>query len=319
MEFLKRESAAEVKPTFAVVTDSVADLPYSLYNAFDVRVVPLHVDIDGVDYRDGVDVGPHEYLDLMARAKSVPKTSQPAPAAFEEAYEAAIAEGYTDIVSVHIAASISGTYECARMVAAQVCAMHPGIRIEVVDSYTASVAQGVLVLECALMARRGKTLDDAVSYVLSTHGKVQFLFVPGSYDNLVAGGRVSKIVGVAASMLDIKVVIKTCEDCHMDVEYKARGINRAMRHAAQYLAKRSHELGELVYWSVSSNAMDLLDHFERELAQTDFAGRRISFAPIGPVIASQIGLGAFGLVSMPAALYDKELDMMAPHLAHDFS
>lgn len=304
--------------SFAIVTDSVADLPPELYRAHGIRVVPLHVNIDDVDYRDGIDVGPIEYLDKMAAASALPVTSQPSPADFAAAYEDAIVEGFTEILSLHLASSISGTASCAELMARRAMDEHPGVRIEVVDTVTASIGQGELVLACALMAERGSSMDEALAYVRSAAGKIQFLFIPGTFDNLVKSGRVSKLVGTAAGLLDIKVVIKTCEDCHMEVAHKARGIKNAMRWAASSLAERSRELGPLVYYSLQSNASDLLDGFGRMLAATDFKGRLLSYAPIGPVIATHIGLGAIGVVSMPESLHDPALDGIVGHLAHGF-
>ena len=304
--------------SFAIVTDSVADLPSSLYRAHDIRVVPLHVNIDGVDYRDGIDVGPIEYLDKMAAASALPITSQPSPADFASAYEGLIAEGFTRILSLHLAGSISGTVACAELMARQVMAAHPDVRIEVVDTVTASIGQGEVVLACALMAERGASLDEALAYVHATAGKIQFLFIPGTFDNLVKSGRVSKLVGAAAGLLNIKVVIKTCEDCHMEVAHKARGIKNAMKWAARALAERSRALGPLVYYSLQSNAGGLLDEFGRMLAATDFKGRLLSYAPIGPVIATHIGLGAIGVVSMPERLHDPALDGIGATLVRDF-
>lgn len=307
------------KRSFGIVTDSVADLPYELYRAHDIRVVPLHVNIDGDDYRDGVDVGPIEYLDKMAHARALPVTSQPSPADIITAYEGLIDEGCTQILSLHLASSISGTCSTAHMAARQIMDAHPGVRIEVVDTVTASIGQGEVVLACALIAERGGTLDEALAYAHSTAGKIQFLFIPGTFDNLVKSGRVSRLVGAAAGMLNIKVVIQTREDCHMEVAHKARGMKNAMKWAASALAERSRQLGPLVYYSLQSNAREKLEEFERILAKTDFQGRLLSFAPIGPVIATHIGLGAIGIVSLPESLHDKALDGIGGALEHGFN
>ena len=71
-----------------VVTDSSCDLPKGLVEAHDIHVVPLEVDVDGEIFREGVDITPQEYWERLARAKELPKTSQPSPAAWEETFEA---------------------------------------------------------------------------------------------------------------------------------------------------------------------------------------------------------------------------------------
>ena len=104
-----------------IVVDSNSQMPPSLADRFGIRVVPLTVTVDGVDHLEGVDLTSDQFYDAWSdgRAPTV-STSQPSPGQFIAAYEAAICHGATEILSIHLAESMSGTLNSARLAAASV-------------------------------------------------------------------------------------------------------------------------------------------------------------------------------------------------------
>ena len=92
--------------SFAVVTDSAADIPLDLAERFGIHVVPLHVVFDGIDYSDGVDLDTAQLLDLMKGSDTLPVTSQPTPADFLAVYKEVVEEGYTQILSIHLSRAL---------------------------------------------------------------------------------------------------------------------------------------------------------------------------------------------------------------------
>ena len=113
----------------AVVTDSTAHLPEGFAERHAVRVVPLHVLVDGVVSLDGVETGPAAVAEAMSQRKIV-TTSRPTPTEFVKEYRAALAEGADAVVSVHLSSELSGTWEAAVLAAKEV---GPD-RVSVVDS-----------------------------------------------------------------------------------------------------------------------------------------------------------------------------------------
>ncbi|WP_007025927.1 DegV family protein, partial [Saccharomonospora iraqiensis] len=134
----------------AVVTDSTAHLPEGFAARHGIRVVPLHVLIDGVSALDGIDVGPRALAGAL-REHRVVTTSRPTPAEFAAVYRAALAEGADAIVSVHLSGRLSGTGEAAELAAREVA---PD-RIRVVDSRTTAMGLGFAALHAAEEAGRG--------------------------------------------------------------------------------------------------------------------------------------------------------------------
>lgn len=295
----------EVPPSparrFAIVCDSTAELPVSLYRDLDVQMVPLHVEYEGHDWRDGIDISPDAYLDVLARCDELPKSSQPAPAEWLSTYKGLVEQGWHDIISLHLPGAVSGTVDTARACADEVMESHPNVRIKVIDTYTATIGEGVCVIECALMRDEGATLDEAVAHVEEMRRTHKFFFIPDTLDNLVKGGRLSKLAGLAASMLDIKPVIETTDVCGMIVPAKTRGMRRALERTSDMLLRRASEVGPLAFFRLDAHAKAQTRELLESLVVEPLvrAGSTcLGTVTIGPVIATHIGLGATGIYSL---------------------
>ena len=283
---------------FAIVLDSAADLPARLVEKYDLHVVPLHVTFGTMEYSDGVDIQIGEFLDRLETVSELPITSQPAPADFINVYNALADEGYTEILSIHLSAALSGTYECARTVAAAV-AEERGIRIEAIDSRSATVGQGAMVLEAACIAQAGGTMDEAIERVKNIRRTHKIYFIPDSLTNLVKGGRASKFQGLATSVLNLKIVVSLTETGAIEVLHKAKGMKNAVNYIVKLMAERTREVGPSVYYKLHTKAYKALEYMDRALEKVDAPVRFLTVATIGPTIATHVGLHAVGLFTYP--------------------
>lgn len=290
---------------FAIVTDSASDINQETAERLGIRVIPLHIVADGRDYRDGVDIQIGEYLDLMRDTKELPQTSQPAPADFIEVYRELVDEGYKDILSIHIARELSSTIETPRFLARQ---MPSGVRLEVIDSYSATVGEGAMVLEAAAIAEQGGTIDDAIDRVCAIRDTAKIYFMPDNLSNLVKGGRATRAQHLATSILNVKVVIEVGEQGRIEVAHKAKGLRNAVAFMARKVARRSQELGPLIYYKLHTRSPKAIAMLEKPLETNELEGVCGGVATIGPCIATHVGEGAVGLLSYPAALHSSLLD-----------
>lgn len=292
---------------FAVVTDSAADLPPALAEKYGIHVVPLHVTHGLTDYRDGVDIQIGEFLDLLAEGGALPVTSQPSPADYLDVYKGLLEAGYTEVLSIHLSSALSATIQTAHAIAAKV---PEGLRLEVFDSLSASVEQGAMALEAARIAQTGGTLDEALERVQAIREAAKIYFTPDTLDNLVKGGRATRLQGAATSLLNIKLVIEVAPEGGIDVVSKGRGTKSAASYMAKGIAARSAELGPLVYYTLSTRAPKALELLGSALEKAGVAERDrfITCGTIGPAIATHVGLGAMGIFAYPAALHDAALD-----------
>lgn len=291
---------------FAVVTDSASDINQEAARRLGIRIVPLHIVAGGRDYRDGMDIQIDEYLDLLEQQQELPQTSQPAPADFVEVYRALIEEGYTEILSIHIARELSSTIETPCYLAREV---FKDVRIEVIDSYAATVGEGAMVLEAAAIAEAGGTMDEAIERVLAIRDTFKIHFVPDTLANLVKGGRATRAQHLATSILNVKVVIALGEQGCIDVAHKAKGMRNAVVYMVRQLVERSKNLGKLTYYKLHTRSERGLELIDKAVSgELELNASCAGIATIGPCIATHVGEHAVGLLSYPAELHSPLLD-----------
>lgn len=288
----------------AIVTDSAADILPATARKLGVRVVPMRINMGGEDLRDGVDVQIGPYLDQLGSLQQLPRTSMPSPTDFMETYRSLAIQGYTDILSIHLSRSLSSTIEIPRFLAGT---MFNDVHIEVIDSRTASVAEGAMVLEAAAVATAGGSIDEAAAKALTIRDLIKIQFAPKRLSNLVKGGRATALQALAASALSVKPVMSFNRKGEMRAIHKAHGMGRAADCMACDLADQRREHGELIYFTLHTRAEKNVERLEaaaRERVPDSAYGGR---ATIGSCIATHVGEGAIGVMSYPASLHSSAL------------
>jgi fatty acid kinase fatty acid binding subunit len=186
----------------AVVTDSTAYLPAGLAERHGIRQVPLHVLVDGCHRLDGVQLGPAELVEALAR-RAVVSTSRPTPGEFQAVYTEAIRAGADTVVSVHLSRALSGTWESARLAAEQVGAE----RVRVVDSRSTGMGLGFAALAAAVVAASGAdqgTVSDAAERV---GARTRTFFSVDTLEYLRRGGRISPAAALLGTALAVKPLL----------------------------------------------------------------------------------------------------------------
>ncbi|HUF77827.1 MAG TPA: DegV family protein, partial [Thermoanaerobaculia bacterium] len=198
-----------------VVSDSTADLPARLAREHGIRVVALGVRFGERSFRDGVDITPREFYELLERGDDHPVSNPPTPGEFLEVYRALVPE--RDVVSIHISSVLSETFNHAKK------ASEAGARelrlgrerrhggeppvLEVVDSRQVSLGLGLLALFAARMANRGLPAPDIARRLRAMGDRVQVLFVVDTLEYLARGGRIGKAQAWVGSLLGIKPIL----------------------------------------------------------------------------------------------------------------
>lgn len=272
-----------------VVTDSSARLPGELLDRWGIRVVPLHILLDGRDLRDGVDGVP---ADLYQRDVT---TSGAGPAELTAAYAAALAESGGDgVVAVHISGGLSSTLGSARYAARDFAGC-----VRVVDSRSAAMGTGFVALAAARAAAGGADLDHVEEQAHSASGSVRAYIVVQRLENLRRSGR----IGAAASWLGTALAIKpllSIEDGRLVPVQRVRTTSKAtaamVERVLEAVGERRAEL-----------AVHHVDNPEgaAEVAAT-LAGALPRCGPplitdLGPVLGVHLGSGAVGVVVSLAA------------------
>jgi len=214
----------------AVVTDSAACLPLELIRKYNIHVVPFALIFGEQVYQDGVDVTTTQFYHMLREASEFPTTSQPSVGEFLAVYQA-LREKAGGVVSIHVPATISGTFSSARMAAGLI----PELPVRVVDSGSAAMAQGFVVLAAARAAAAGMDLEGVVQAARVIISSVHLYATLGTLEYLARSGRVPGVVALAGSALHIHPVF-TIRQGQVEVVGRVRTKKRAVAHMLERMA-----------------------------------------------------------------------------------
>jgi len=189
--------------TVKVVTDSVADLPSEVVEELAITVIPLNVRFGTDVYRDGVDLTAEEFYDRLKSSDTVPVTSVPSLGAFAEAYDK-LSEETDEILAITVSAKLSATYKVAEQ---GIGLMKKKCRVEVLDSQSATMAEGFIVMRAARAAQAGASFDEVMEVARKTIPRVGFLAAFDTLEYLRRGGRIGKAGVFLGSMLKVNPLI----------------------------------------------------------------------------------------------------------------
>ena len=279
----------------AVVTDSAAALPAAYVSALPLdgilTVTPMPVMVGAEIYGEGED----DILETIAVALAAGtpvKTSRPSPGQFEQAFRAAELRGFDGVVSVHISGELSGTADAARLAAGRV-----GIPVEVVDTRTVGMAQGMAVQAAVETASAGgdRSAVAAAAAGQAEHTRV-FFYVP-SLEQLRRGGRIGAAASLLGTMLAIKPILAVDGGRIVPLE-KVRSAARAVARLEEIVvAEAEAHPGDSVVLAVHhfgnpEEAESLAVRLEAALPQCPPA--QISSLPA--VLAAHAGLGVLAVI-----------------------
>ena len=186
----------------AVVTDSTSDLSKEVLKDKKIESFPLKIIYSDREYRDRVDIQPQEVYDKFE--KEIPSTSMPGPDEVKNMYLDLKEKGYTHIISIHISSGLSGTYNTCKMVSREI----KGIEIELIDSKMLSMGLGRLVLYAQDLVDKGENdFESIVKMVKEKVDNIDLFFIVSTLKYLKKGGRIGKVRGTIAELLNIKPII----------------------------------------------------------------------------------------------------------------
>jgi uncharacterized protein len=292
----------------ALVTDSACDLPMRFLTERHVHVVPVRVVFGDTMFLDRVDLSSRGFYQRLQSSEELPKTSQPAPADFQKLYRY-LASTHKSILSVHLSAGLSGTYQSA-VTAAREVSKETGVPIAVIDSQSASSAEGLVVWAAAEAARAGLTAAQCtdIANQAAQAAKV-FVYVP-SIDNFVKGGRLSPLQGRIARLLRILPIL-TSQDGKLVPAIKAFGRRGARRRTIQHALHAARDVAH-PFFIVSHAAAADLAAATRETILQRRPDAEVWITDTAPAIGSHSGPGGLAIAVLDAErtrkrIRDKEM------------
>ena len=186
-----------------IVTDSSCDLNKDIAEKYNIEIVPLNVAFGDDMYEDG-EIEKPEFYKMMDNSPVLPKTSCPSPERFMKSYEGEEDE----ILVLTLASKLSGTYSTAVLAKNMFEEEFPHKKVEVIDTETGSVGQGLLIVKAAQLAEEGKSLDEIVKIIESIKKEVVFYGSLETLENAIKGGRINALAGKLINALNFKVIVK---------------------------------------------------------------------------------------------------------------
>ncbi|MGY1700750.1 DegV family protein [Geodermatophilus sp. SYSU D00766] len=290
----------------AVVTDSTAYLPPELVAQYGIEVVPCYVVLAGRSGREGEDVTPGDVARALAVRGQRVSTSRPTPGDFVAAYRRRLAAGADRVVSVHLSADLSGTWDAARLAAAQV-GEH---LVTVVDTRSTAMGTGFAVLAAARAAAAGADAAGVAAVANTAAARTRTLFVVDTLEHLRRGGRIGSAASLLGTALSIKPVLHVVDGRVVPLE-RVRTTTRAISRMVQRAAEAAGGPGA----SVAVHHLAAADRAEKLAAQLCEAipdMRELHVSELGAVIGAHVGPGAVGVVVAPAEQPADTQDEPAP-------
>ena len=275
-----------------IVTDSTADIPAEVREKYGISMVPLKVLFGETSYRDAIDITADTFYDQLKSSSALPTTSQPSPMEFSELYEKLLAEDPTSpIISIHLAAALSGTYQSATI--AQSMIEDERAQIVVVDSKSASFGTGMQVILAAQLAQQGASVEEIIEAITKRQETYGVFFLVDTLEYLQKGGRIGKAAALVGSLLNIKPILSLDNNGGILPVDKVRGSKKAMARVVE-LAKE--KLGDAEIDFVVGYADDKEPGLELESKlRSALNVRNVHYTTVGAVIGTHTGPGTIAV------------------------
>jgi len=273
----------------AVVTDSTAYLSPGIADRYGVTEVPLHVVLGGRTGAEGLEVSPADVASALHARRMKVSTSRPTPAEFASHYRTL---GVADIVSVHLSAELSGTWEAAVLAAQEV--RPDGIAVRVVDSRMLAMGLGFAVIAAAQAAAGGLDGAGVEQAAVAQVAAIDTIFYVDTLEHLRRGGRIGAAAALLGTALSVKPLLHVVDGKIAPLE-KVRTVSRAVAR-----------LEDLAIGRAGSGPVDLAVHHLEARDRAELLGERLRarlpalvdlhVSEVGAVVGAHVGPGLLGVV-----------------------
>lgn len=274
--------------TIRLVTDSTSDLTPEEIEKYNISVVPLNISIDDQHYVDGVTISKEEFMKKMRQSASLPKTAQPAIGKFVEVYDN-LGKEASHIISIHLMKSISGTVDSARQAADITEAS-----VTVIDSQFTSRSMGQIVLEAAKAIQEGKSYEEVLEVInKSIENTILYLTVL-ELDNLIKGGRISRLMGAFSNLLNIKLFLQVING-QIEIIQKGRGLKSLQKKYDQLFQEMLEVPQGIKAISIMHAGLNEFNQANIDILRKLFPDVPLTVVVTSPIIMSHTGENAMAL------------------------
>lgn len=270
-----------------IVADSTSDIPAEVRERLGITMVPLKVLFGEDTYLDSITIGPEQFYEKLKASSTLPTTSQPSPLEFSEVYERLLdADPEAPIISIHLAAILSGTHQSAVIAESM---LERKADLTIVDSKSASYGIGLQVVKAAEMAQAGASKEQILEELGRLQKDMQLYFLVDSLEYLHKGGRIGRASALIGSILNIKPILSLDKDGGVYSVDKVRGSKKAMTRIADMLKSTfgDEPVGMILAWTDSREPADELGN----RLKSELNVKEVGYTTVGAVIGVHTGPG----------------------------
>lgn len=276
-----------------VVVDTAANLPKQAREMKQIVAIPLYITFGSQSYRDEVDLSNEKFLTLLEEGKHHPKTSQPSPADFVDAFRPLLANG-DEVIVIAISSKLSGTFSSA-VTAKEMLDLEFGghVPISVIDSQSVSMGEGFLALRATELAQESVSREQIVESLTELVPRIQIILLLPTLEFLRRGGRIGRAQALVGGMLNVKPLLEIKDGLVEPLE-RARsrqaGLKRLVEIAHERIGgDRAHVA--ILHFGATADAIQLENDIRSRLDVVECIQTEI-----GPVLAVHGGPGMIGVV-----------------------
>lgn len=266
--------------TVKIVTDSIGDVPSQAIEELGITIIPLYVHFGNESYRDGIDLTTEQFYDKLRHSEILPTTSVPPLGTFVEAYDR-LAEETDEIAVITLSSKLSATYEAALQAMKQ---MKRNCRVEVIDSLTAIMGEGLIVIAAAKVANSGASLDEVMNITRQNIPRADMRIAFDTLEYLKRSGRIGKAQAFLGSILKVNPILGI-KDGEVFPFARERSRAKATDYLYNFATSFSHIDEMAVEDATTSDEADKLV----ERLNSIFPKERIYRSKVSPVIGAHVG------------------------------
>lgn len=275
---------------FKIITDNGSDLPKEWLAENDVDCIYLSTILDGeVIAGKDKELSAQDFYKMLSDGAK-PSTSQINPEQAKEYFSEHILEA-DEFLYIGISSGLSGTVGSVKAGVAEVLEAHPGKKIEVVDSLTASLGQGLVVWYAVKMRNEGKSLEETAKWL---NDNVQHFLLAFTVDNLFdlwRGGRVSRTSAIVGTLTSVKPFLIVDKEGKLTVPKKLRGRKKSLAYLVENMElhkgtefEGNKDMIMICHGNVPEDA-----EYVRQLVEEKFGYKNFLTSNVGPMIGTHTG------------------------------
>ena len=277
---------------YAIITDSSCDLPHSMIEELDIKIMQLDIVVDGegVFRNDEMDV--KEFYQKLRNKQNIKTSAVNADKASDIIKD--VFESGKDVLYLGFSSSLSSTYQTVAMTGNELMEEYPDRKIISIDTLAASMGQGLLVYKACQYRADGKSLEETAAYIEDIKLKLCHWFTVDDLFFLKRGGRVSGVTATLGTMLSIKPILHVDDEGRLINVGKVRGRKASVAELAKRMENLAIDPGTQ---DVFISHGDCLEDAEKlsDIIREKFGTQNIVISYVGTVIGAHSGPGTLAL------------------------